>query len=150
MRKKPKAFKYKLRPHPPKQPLNRIAGQAPDERLSGFVHGMEASTLEERFARALDRRGVRYVFQFRVNTPFQIPEQRNEIDFVVEEFGTHPIEVDGMWVHKTAAAKAKDKLRDAILDDILSKEGWHPIVRVPGNELENQERANEVVEALFS
>jgi hypothetical protein len=146
---KPKVFKYKLKPRPPKQPLNRIAGQSVDERLSGFVHGQEASTLEERFARALDNRGFRYVFQFRVDTPYQIPGQENEIDFVVEEYGTHPIEVDGNWVHKSAAAKAKDKLRDAILDDELGKQGWHPIVRVPGNDLEDQERANEVVEALF-
>jgi len=129
--------------------LNRIAGQAPDERLSGFVHGMEASTLEERFARALDRRGLRFIFQHRIDTPYQIPGQENEVDFVVEEYGTHPIEVDGNWIHKSAAAKAKDKLRDAILDDILGKEGWHPIVRVPGNELEDQAQANNVVEALF-
>ena len=146
---KPKIFQYKLRPRPPKQPLNRIAGQSVDERLSGFVHGMEASTLEERFARALDGRGLRFTFQRRIDTPYQIPGQENEIDFVVEEYGTHPIEVDGSFVHKSAAAKAKDKLRDAILDDILGKEGWHPIVRVPGNELEDQERANEIVEALF-
>jgi len=110
---------------------------------------MEASTLEERFARALDGRGLRFTFQRRIDTPYQIPGQENEIDFVVEEYGTHPIEVDGSFVHKSAAAKAKDKLRDAILDDILGKEGWHPIVRVPGNELEDQERANEIVEALF-
>lgn len=146
---KPKVFKYRLRPRPPRRPLNRIAGQSPDERLSGFVHGFEASTLEERFARALDNRGLRFRFQQRIDTPYQIPGQQNEIDFVVNEYGTHPIEVDGMWIHKSAAAKAKDKLRDAILDDILGKQGWHPIVRVPGNELETQERAQEVVEALF-
>ena len=146
---RPKVFKYKLRPRPPKQPLNRMAGQSEDERLSGFVHGQEASTLEERFARALQQRGLRFIFQHRIDTPYQIPGQQNEIDFVVNEYGTHPIEVDGMWIHKSAAAKAKDKLRDAILDDILGKQGWRPIVRVPGNELENQERANEVVGVLF-
>jgi len=126
-----------------------MVGQSKDERLSGFVHGQEASTLEERFARALDSRGLRFVFQRRIDTPFQIPGQENEIDFIVEEYGTHPIEVDGMWIHKSAAAKAKDKLRDAILDDVLGKQGWHPIVRIPGNELEDQTQANNVVEALF-
>ena len=146
---KPRVFKYKLRTRPPRQPLNRIAGQSVDERLSGFVHGFEASTLEERFARALDRRGLRFIFQQRIDTPYQIPGQENEIDFVVQEYGTHPIEVDGNWIHKGAAQKAKDELRDAILDDILGKQGWLPIVRVPGNELETQERANEIVEAIF-
>ena len=84
-----------------------------------------------------------------MTTPYQIPGQENEIDFVVTDYGTHPIEVDGMFVHKSAEAKAKDKLRDAILDDILGKQGWLPIVRVPGNELETQERAIEVVDSLF-
>jgi len=147
---KPRVFKYKLRPRPPRRPLNRIAGQSPDERLSGFVHGFEASTLEERFARALDNRELRFRFQQRIDTPYQIPGEENEIDFVVNEYGTHPIEVDGMWIHKSAAAKAKDKLRDAILDDILGKQGWLPIVRIPGNELETQERANEIVEGMFT
>lgn len=149
MPKLPKPFRYRLRPKPPKQKLNRLQGFAEQERLTGFIHGQEASTLEERFARALDRRGLRFIFQQRIDTPYQIPGQESELDFVVEEYGTHPIEVDGLWIHKGAAQKAKDELRDAILDDILGKQGWLPIVRVPGNELETQERANEVVGALF-
>jgi len=150
MKKPPKPFAYKTKPRPTAWPVNRIRGKSEDERLEGFVRGKEASDREERFARALDKHGMRYGFQEIINTPYQIPGQKNEIDFIVDEFGTHPIEIDGTWVHKSASQKSADALRDAIIDDITSKWGWERIVRVPGADLESQEQANKVVEEIFT
>ena len=147
---RPKPFVYKIRPRVEAWPVNRIRKLSEDEVLSGFVHDMEASALEERFARALDKRGLRYAFQYIVTTPFQIPGQKSELDFVVEEYGIHPIEVDGTWIHKSSAQKSKVMLRDAILDDVLGKYGWKKIIRVPGNDLESQEMADKTVEEIFT
>ena len=147
---RPRPFKYKTGRRPTAWPVNRIRGKSEDERLEGFVRGKEASELEERFARALDGHKMRYVFQEIINTPYQVPGQKNEIDFIVDEFGTHPIEIDGTWIHKSPSQKSEDALRDAIIDDITSKWGWERIVRIPGNELESQDQANKVAEELFT
>lgn len=145
--KKPKPFKYKQKPRPPKKSLNRLQGTAEGETLSGYVHGMEASPLEERFARALEFRNLEFIFQHKVQPPTQIPGQENELDFVVVYAGMQPVEVDGMWVHKSAEQKKKDELRDAILDDFL--ESWKPIIRIPGTDLKDQDDADRIVEELF-
>ena len=141
--KSPKPFKYKLQPRPPKPPLNRLAGTSEDELLTGFVQGKEASDLEERFARALDAEGKSYEFEVEVAPPTAIPGQENQIDFVVEDI--YPIEVDGSFVHKSASQKAHDQIRDAILNEYLGKYGWQPIDRIPGNMLETQEQADQIV-----
>lgn len=144
-----KPFRYKLSPRPPKMPLNRIKTSPEGESLTGFVHGKEASDLEERFARALDKLHYRYSFEYEVLAATGVPGEENQIDFVVEHEGTHPIEVDGMFVHHSAAQKAKDRLRDTLLDEVLSKDGWESIVRVPGTDLESQEDADVVVREMF-
>jgi hypothetical protein len=131
-------------------PLNRLKVSGEGEVLSGFVHGKEASDLEERFARALDKLHYSYSFEYEVLSNTGVPGEENQIDFVVEHEGTHPIEVDGAFVHKGAAQKAKDKLRDALLDDKLSEDGWERIVRVPGSDLESQNDADTVVRELLS
>ena len=142
-----KPYRYKMRPRPPKQPLNRLAGTSNDERLTGFVKGKEASDLEERFARALDAEGKEYQFEVEVTPPTAIPGQENQIDFLVEEI--YPVEIDGTFTHKTAAQKANDFLRDAVLNDYLSGFGWYPIERIEGDRLETQEAAATIVKGLF-
>ena len=143
-----KPFRYRLRPRPPRRPLNCIAGIEPtEEGLTGIVKGKEASAPEERFGRSFDRRGLRYRFRWLVQTPYQIPGQSYEIDYVVDEFGTHPIEIDDRWIHKGAAQKDKDKLRDAILSDTL--QGWEPIHRIPVDESWDQKKVDDCVDKLF-
>jgi hypothetical protein len=142
-----KPFKYKLPARPPKQPLNRVTATDEGERLTGFVLGKDASDLEERFARALDRADLDYRFQWEVLGPATVPGQENQIDFLVE--GVWPTEVDGMFVHKSAAKKAHDAMRDAILNDYLSGGGMYPIRRVPGDRLEDQAGADATVEEMF-
>ena len=144
---KRKTFKYKLRPRPPEMPLNRLAGARETERLTGFVHGKEASDLEERFARALDRAGKDYRFEYLVLSNIGLPGEENQIDFVVDDI--YPVEVDGNFTHKSAEQKAHDQQRDAILNEQLSDWGWYPIDRIPGDFLETQEAANQIVGEKF-
>ena len=144
---KRKTFKYKLRPRPPEMPLNRIAGASEDERLTGFVHGKEASDLEERFARALDGAGKDYQFEYLVLSNVGLPGEENQIDFVVEDI--YPVEIDGNFTHKSAEQKAHDQQRDAILNEQLSDWGWQPIERIPGDFLETQEAADQIVGEQF-
>ena len=142
-----KPFRYKLPPRPPKQPLNRIKVTNEGERLTGFVHGKEASELEERFARALDAAQKNYSFEVEIQGPTTVPGQENQIDFVVDDI--YPVEVDGTWIHKSASQKANDALRDAVLNNYLKKYGWYPIERVTGEKLETQEQADQIVREMF-
>ena len=144
---KRKTFKYKLRPRPPKMPLNRLAGASEDERLTGFVHGKEASDLEERFARALDKNNHGYAFEYVILSNVGLPGEENQIDFVVDDI--YPVEIDGNFTHKSAEQKAHDQQRDAILNEQLSDWGWQPIERIPGDFLETQEAANQIVREQF-
>ena len=130
-------------------PLNRIRVSGEGEALTGSVQGKEASDLEERFARALDKRGYSYNFEYPILSAVGVPGEENQIDFVVQHEGVHPIEVDGFFVHKSASQKAHDKVRDAILDDQLANQGWERIVRVPGDNLQTQDDADEVVRELL-
>ena len=142
-------YKYKMKPRPPKMPLNRMAGHSDDEMLSGFVKGKSASDLEERFARALYNKRKDFDFQRDFMTPHSIPGQEKEVDFVVYDGQPQPIEIDGMYAHKSGEQKANDAVRDAILNETLGKYGYLPIIRVPGFELESPEETLAVVERLF-
>lgn len=142
-----KPYKYRLAPRPPKMPLNRPKREGEAEPLTGFVHGKEASDLEERFANALDKAGKKYVFEYEVLTDIGVPGEENQIDFVVEEI--YPVEIDGGFTHKTGSQKAKDQTRDAILNEYLSRFGWNPIDRIPGDDIETPEAADQVVAERF-
>ena len=143
--KLPEPYKYKIKQKRPDWNLNRQRDIAHDENLTGFVHDIKASVLEERFARALSKHKKSFTFSYKVLPPTQIPGQANEIDFIVSKIW--PVEVDGTFVHKSAAQRAKDVLRDAILNDYL--EGMMPIQRVPGYKMETQEMADSLVESMF-
>jgi hypothetical protein len=144
---RPRVFKYKLPPRPPKQPLNRIAVTNEGERLTGFVQGKEASDLEERFARALTKAGREFRFQVEVTTAVTIPGEENQVDFLVDDIW--PTEVDGTFTHKTGSQRAHDELRDAIVNDTTRDWGWNPIRRVPGDTLDSQEEADRVVGEMW-
>ena len=147
-------FQYKI----PKVDLGtepvRAEPTTVQEGLSGSVRGKKASDLEERFAIALDKLGniQGYRFNVIVDTPYQIPGQSYQVDFIVYQYGlTHFIEIDGEYAHKTAEQKADDFARDQILSAFLEK-GWpgaQPIVRVEGWRLSNQFDADLLVRRLF-
>lgn len=145
-------YKYKLPSNPPREQRKMRNEPIPEEEgLTGYVQGRQASELEERYAKALDKNdNVRgYDFQFIVTPPTQIPGQSNLIDFMIDAGLRYPVEVDGDWVHKTAAQKDKDAQRDAILDEYLKRFNIEPITRIEGWKLEAQEDADRVVRGQF-
>jgi len=138
-------FRYKLPPKPPHQRLNRLPPGKAAENLTGVVKGKKASDLEERWARALNKdEGVTdYTFQYIVTTPYEIPGQKNSVDFVIQyDDQWWAIEIDGTFVHKTANKRAEDRLRDAFVNEQLRKDGIQPIQRVAGEELQTQDAAD--------
>ncbi len=149
-------YKYKLDPRPREEVWGRyrMSEPATDEGLTGIVKGRKASSLEERFARAL--RKAPHVddwwFDVFVETQFQIPGQFNRVDFFVWIGGVmHPIEIDGGWVHKSAEQKNHDLERDAVLDVVL-KQRYSPVVpieRIPGYKCETQESADQIVREMM-
>jgi len=130
-------------------PLNRMAGHSEDELLTGYIKGKQASDLEERFARALYNTGKDFDFQQEFMTPHSIPGQEKEVDFVVYDGQPQPIEIDGMYAHKSAEQKANDVVRDAILNETLGMRGYLPIIRISGTELETPEETLAVVEKIL-
>ena len=124
------------------------------EGLSGSVMGKKASDLEERFAKALNKlRNIQgYRFGTIIDTPYQIPGQSYQVDFVVNQYSsTHFIEIDGEYAHKTAEQKSDDFARDQILGAFLNRAwpGAQPIVRVEGWRLSTQFDADLLVRRLF-
>ena len=143
------AYRYKLTPRPPKETLNRIQGTSEDEALTGFVNGKEASDLEERWAGAEKRANREFIFQFFMDTPFSLPGEDRQIDIVDTTEVWQPVELDGGIAHKGGAQRAKDKVRDAILNAELAKQGVLPILRIDGDSIATPEDADRVLREIF-
>jgi len=126
---------------------NRISIPSIKEDLSGFVHGEDASDLEERFAKALDLRQLEFIFQFPVSTLYSLPGEEKQVDFVVDVGFQYPVEVDAVFTHLNQ--ESEDQLRDAQIDEVLSRQGFFPIQRVSGADLQSIEDALSVVDRLF-
>lgn len=119
----------------------------PSEPAAYSVQGKRASALEWAFARALDQRQRSYIYEYEITTGWQIPGQENKIDFVVD--GNRPFEIDGEIAHKHPDDKAKDKARDAVIDDMMTRRGWEQIVRIDAStwrESNAEEKAQQAVE----
>lgn len=91
------------------------------EFLTKSVHGMKASDLEERFAKALDRYEIGYTFRL-TTLPRGLPGFK-ELDFLVfSQRGTMGVSVeDTTFIH--FGTDAKDSLQQAIVIDALRKQG---------------------------
>jgi len=114
--------------------------------LTGWVHGLEASDLEERYARGL--KASELDFSFRVKIPV-MTLQKKEIDFLVYKGTKWPVETDGPMGHTTSAQKGFDDLREALLSPIFWALGWMPLKRVKFWQLDNQDEADRVVREMF-
>ncbi len=128
---------------------NRIVVRSVVEGLSGFVHGLDASDLEERFALALNQLQLEYIFRFQVGTLYSIPGEDKEIDFIVDIGFLYPIEIDADFTHRGAEQQQKDLLRDAQINEVLSKEGYFPIQRISGSRLQTVPDALQTARELF-
>jgi hypothetical protein len=129
--------------------LNRIPFPPSDEQLTGFIGTEPASDLEERYGRSLDKLGKQFQFQYEVYTANTLPGEQKVVDFVVSDGEIpYPEEVDAAFTHKTAEQKSYDTVRDAIVNDVLSKEGFQPVKRIDGERMNTQEGADQVASEL--
>jgi len=140
--------------------VKRTAGKRPPpvraddrEALTGWVNGMEASDIEERFARSLEKmRQERRIENYGFRVPYVAGRWMPgsiELDYAVYTGGmVQPVQIDGTYAHKNGNQKAQDSIKDAILNDLLKQVAF-PVIRIPGYELETQEEADEQARRLF-
>jgi hypothetical protein len=145
-------FKYKIKRtnHAP-VPKGKKTEVSDAEILSGEINGQAASDIEERFYRALRKDPRIDATEFRVpvlhgkGRPGQL-----EVDFMVYSASeVYAFQVDGEYAHKTATQKQEDAIKDALIDEYLSKNGAKPIVRIDGSKLETQEETDKIVKDLI-
>lgn len=134
----------------PDKPV-QVLGMRDGEVLTGFVRGLPASNLEERFAIALDQSKdiVSYEFQ-----PSYIGARNTsgevKLDFMVYQGGQmFPIQIDGDYVHKTAAQREEDKVKDEQLDQYLSPYLAMPTMRLKEDDISSVAEAKALIERLF-
>lgn len=121
------------------------------ELLSGTVQDMTASAIEERFARALDKKRKAYQFRYVVGAPRGLPGFK-EIDFILENNGqVYAVEIDSLFTHRRK--READRLHDAIVLTELEQEGlqvYPQVIHVLGDtELVDQQQADATVNKLF-
>jgi len=114
--------------------------------LTGWVHGLEASDLEERFARGLKTSELEFHFQVKIPV---MTLQKKVIDFLVDVGTKWPVSIEGYIGHSTAAQQGLDELRESLLNPIFLKLGWMPLRRVKWHRLDNQDDADRVVREMF-
>jgi len=142
-------FQYKKPRRPPRPEPISIQRDTALEQFTGEIQGMPASDIEERFARALAKNGRVRGYQFRAayvagrNMPGEV-----EVDFVVDTGAITPVFVDGEFAHKSGAQREEDRVKTAILDDLLYGAA-QPAVRISFEQLESQEEADRTVTELF-
>jgi len=159
MTKLPKPYKYK-KPRKVATPkvINRVQVEGEDEGLTGFVQEQEASDIEERYARALNKNKNVQRFSFREHYfgPARNTPGAKEVDFMVMAGGTWwPNQIDGEIGHKSAAQKSNDRISDAVLNQYFAQYGINPVKRIPDgvkylmDALDTQESADSIVEELY-
>lgn len=143
-------YKYRVRRNAGQiEPVVSVAAQS-EEALSGFVNDLRASALEERFAIALRLLGFQFIFQYQISTPFQLPGEGNKVDFIVFDAGIgYPLEIGASFVHKSPAKQEEDRVRDAIVNDVLIAQGFQPVQRLPLDRPVSVEDALELIRDLF-
>ena len=129
------------------------------EALTGLVQEKNASDLEERSARALNKLpDWSYIFRIRISPltgeltqSFRNIAGEYEIGFLCTRGSQmRPILVDGEVSHFMAQwQKDVDLEREIIINKALKKYGAHPAVRIPYWELSDQRRADTVFRELL-
>jgi hypothetical protein len=157
-----KPYKYRVqRIAPPEYNHQTVLRVGDKEVLSGTVQGMNASDLEERVAKALDKLEVDYGFRVRLTSEAlgarrltrEFANMRGEIemDFLADRSGrTYPIFVDGQISHYYTAWQIDvDKAKTNAVNEFGSRLGWSEAVRIPFWKLTNQEAADKTIRDLI-
>lgn len=145
-----KVFQYKVNKLQPRPiPAGKAIRFNESENLTGYINGMDASDIEERFARALDREQIKtYEFRVPMVAGRWMPGEV-EVDFMVWHAGQYqPVQIDGMFAHKASSQRALDAAKDAILNQYLEGQAL-PVIRINGDLLDNQDEADKIVKEMF-
>lgn len=146
-------YKYKTRRTKRVEAIFDRPYGAPEEVLSGYVHGERASVLEERFAIALDFYGLTYRFQYEVPSIYSLPGEGKQLDFLVHDGGiAWPVEIGSKFVHDSPSKKEEEAARVSIINAILPMLGIMPITDDSYLEFDrpwNVEDAKEIVSSMF-
>jgi hypothetical protein len=160
---KPKPYQYRNqnRAAPDYDYGQTVIRTGNEEVLSGQIHGMKASDIEERAARALDKLAAPYDFRVRISSDvlgqrrltreFANVRGEIELDFIVELNGrVVPIFVDGSISHFFTPAQAEaDKIKTNAANEFGSRMGWHEAVRIPFWQLQDQDTADRTIRNIF-
>ena len=144
-------FKYKIpRQRIEPERLGKPNKQGDGEYLSGYVNGLKASDIEERFAIALRKKGKDFAFRVPVISPRHMLGQL-ELDFLIMDVPFYyPVQIDGSYAHKNESKQQEDMKKDILVEAYLKKQfNVMPIKRIKGIELETQEQANLKVEDML-
>ncbi len=141
-------YKYKKR----SKPKINLAMTKPKfatiaEQLMGQVKGMKASQIEERFAQALDKKGVFYYFRLPIGNRGE-PGWK-ELDFLVVHGGAYyPVEIEDItFVHRGTASA--DIQKDLVTIEYLKEYNPFPVQHVTNERLGTAEDADLVVKEMF-
>jgi hypothetical protein len=121
--------------------------------LTGWIHGEEASDLEERFYRGVKNAGIddediHYNVPVRVTSGMRQEEKR--VDFMIDLGVMQPVEVDGYIGHHTSAQQGYDQVRETLLNAEFRKRGIHSLKRVKWWQVETQEMADVVARSIVT
>jgi hypothetical protein len=152
-----KPYQYRNRNiTPPEYTRENVQRTGDQEVLTGRVQGMDASDLEERVARAMDRLEIEYQFRVRVTSDalgdrrltreFANVRGEIEMDFLVSNGRVTPIMVDGQVSHFLTPAQAEeDQVKTNVVNEFGKRLGWREVVRIPFWKLVNQDMADRTV-----
>ena len=122
---------------------------------------MNASDLEMRFAKSMDKLGIQYEFRVRlsplvagqrkIGVAIQNAPGEIEIDFLAYHNGdTVPVQIDGQIAHFQTPSQAEiDKEKTEAINETIKQVGAKETVRIPFTEILNQEMSDRVAELLF-
>lgn len=131
------------------------------EILTGFVNGLKASDLEERYAKALHKYDRGFEFRYRISSAlvgqqrltqqFRNVEGEVEIDFIVfDGYKTIPVFIDGQIGHYFTPDQADQDAEKTNLTNAFGQtQGWQPSVRVPYWDLYDQDVTDRTVRRML-
>lgn len=131
------------------------------EVLTGYIDGSNASDLEERSSRALQKWNTGFQFRTQwipsdppvmlsVNDSGRDQQGNVEADFLIEVMGL-PVAIndDGEFSHRTAEQVEHDRIQDEKLAEIMRVYGGGYNIRVPFYWLKDQDQADSTYKQIL-
>jgi hypothetical protein len=144
-------YKYKKRKKEKRrdEPMERLVREKDEIPLTGFVADLEASPEEERFARALRANNIGFAFQYEMEVLTSIPGEERIVDFVIGRL-RQPVEVYGRIGHESESDKARDRIREIMINQEMRVRARPLLEVVWYYDLTDQVQAEAIVKERFS